>query len=560
MAVTSVVKVIVVIVVLLGILVDVVVTVVVVKLLWVSWLQLWSSRGRSFELVIVVVVSAVVGGGRATTVALLSLVQGAKWGLNPTCMMDMPRIYGTVCWFQNNTYCDCPPGTHCRNSDNFYLAPSGKGVGECQAGPRSRLNGGASRSKLEPAVQQGLAAAWSAMAVGGVDQDGSGKISLVEFGQAFHKASGRQMTETELDSLWAVLDKDGDGFVDDDEYAKLPNTTFAMPATTRWRSPASTRGATVSPADNATTATYGGGGDFEADPEAAENGFKTPYLVASVLGGVAVLLCAGVGLVVARDRCLSDDPLTAMGGLVVSSHYHPSSLHSSTSPPRAVRVLSVGDSAPTSPVHYVPNSAGGGDADFRRRSQGGRHTVRSAHSATNPYHVVQGFAADETVDEWGLNLGSLPGIAMQQQQHGKRAANYEASDEWFRVAARTVSAADRGYLDTAPDEGYRRIVPSNYFFPSGGSPERGDLNAGREHFAAKPTTAPGGPRASSNHFFPQAAGGGGSERGDLNAGRAYFAAEPSVGAGLSALAGEISDWQRMPDLEAGVSAVNRAAW
>eukprot|EP00729_Bicosta_minor_P010230 gene10231-33044_t len=55
--------------------------------------------------------------------------------VGPTCLMDMPRIYGTVCWFQNRTYCHCPAGLLCRDGADFFKEPEGEAVGTCMSGP-----------------------------------------------------------------------------------------------------------------------------------------------------------------------------------------------------------------------------------------------------------------------------------------------------------------------------------------------------------------------------------------------------------------------------------------
>ena len=117
------------------------------------------------------------------------------------------------------------------------------------------------------------------MAIGDVDADGSSKISLVEFGQVFQKKHGRKMTETELDTVWAQLDKDGDGFVDTEEAAKLPLTTVAFSTT---RPPSTPRTVTATRYnDNATATTSTVGEDIAG--AAPTKGFKTAYLIATVV-------------------------------------------------------------------------------------------------------------------------------------------------------------------------------------------------------------------------------------------------------------------------------------
>jgi len=81
--------------------------------------------------------------------------------VGPTCLMDMPRIYGTVCWFQNRTYCRCPAGLLCRDGADFYKEPEGSAVGTCMSGPTGTTT---QAPQVESEMEKMLRAASSRMA------------------------------------------------------------------------------------------------------------------------------------------------------------------------------------------------------------------------------------------------------------------------------------------------------------------------------------------------------------------------------------------------------------
>ena len=247
-------------------------------------------------------------------------------------------------------------------------------------------------------------------------------------------------------------------------------------------------------------------------------------------GGLAFLVCVGVGVVIIRDKKLG--ALTSPQ-MAVAGHYHPSlKRHASI----ADSYIQMGGEAPTTSnlhvaTHYIPTSASGADGDLnvRRRSIGrspkdtDRTSVFSVASATNPHY-----------------LQKMAGTV--RSSHYMPSNNEEwPVDDWFHAGTTPQDAMSAQYIDTHPNpqslkgtvrsssmlgsqaggpNNYLDQLPNNFYHPSGDATIDEDegwgnlldgLNTGRTSKKSRPgkpkkaAPSPPGfkPKAGSSKYYPE---------------------------------------------------------